>query len=104
MPQLASPQFNHNDAVQKWSETRIFTNWHECFESIELGEDFACAYGSVNRLASDILARADQSCPRYGIRYTLDMSVKEQVLKAIQRLPEDIDFRDVTDEIALLAA
>ena len=32
------------------------------------------------------------------------MSVKEQVLRAIQRLPEDIDFRDVTDEIALLAA
>ena len=32
------------------------------------------------------------------------MSVKEQVLQAIQRLPEDIDFRDVTDEIALLAA
>jgi predicted transcriptional regulator len=32
------------------------------------------------------------------------MSVKEQVLQAIQRLPNDIDFRDVTDEIALLAA
>ena len=32
------------------------------------------------------------------------MSVKEQVLEAIQRLPDDIDFRDVTDEIALLAA
>ena len=32
------------------------------------------------------------------------MSVKEQVLQAIQRLPEDIDFRDVADEIALLAA
>ncbi len=32
------------------------------------------------------------------------MSVKEQVLEAIQRLPEDIDFRDVTDEIALLSA
>ena len=32
------------------------------------------------------------------------MSVKEQVLEAIQRLPNDIDFRDVTDEIALLAA
>ena len=31
------------------------------------------------------------------------MSVKEQVLQAIQ-LPSDIDFRDVTDEIALLAA
>ena len=32
------------------------------------------------------------------------MNVKEQVLQAIQRLPDDIDFRDVTDEIALLAA
>ena len=32
------------------------------------------------------------------------MSVKEQVLQAIQRLPNDIGFRDVTDEIALLAA
>ena len=32
------------------------------------------------------------------------MSVKQQVLEAIQRLPEDINFRDVTDEIALLAA
>jgi hypothetical protein len=32
------------------------------------------------------------------------MSVKEQVLRAIQRLPDDIDYRDVTDEIALLAA
>jgi len=30
--------------------------------------------------------------------------VKEQVLQAIQRLPDDIDFRDVADEIALLAA
>jgi predicted transcriptional regulator len=26
------------------------------------------------------------------------------VLQAIQRLPDDIDFRDVADEIALLAA
>jgi hypothetical protein len=32
------------------------------------------------------------------------MSVKQQVLEAIQRLPDDIGFRDVTDEIALLAA
>jgi hypothetical protein len=32
------------------------------------------------------------------------MSVKEQVLEAIHRLPDDIDFRDVTDEVALLAA
>jgi hypothetical protein len=32
------------------------------------------------------------------------MSVKQQVLEAIQRLPDDIGFRDVADEIALLAA
>ena len=32
------------------------------------------------------------------------MSIKDQVLQAIQRLPDDIDFRDVTDEVALLAA
>lgn len=32
------------------------------------------------------------------------MSVKEQVLQAINRLPDDIDYRDVTDEIAFLAA
>lgn len=32
------------------------------------------------------------------------MSVKEQVLQAISRLPDDIDYRDVTDEIAFLAA
>ena len=38
------------------------------------------------------------------LSYILAMSVKEQVLEAIQRLPDDIDFRDVTDEIALLGA
>jgi len=32
------------------------------------------------------------------------MNVKDQVLEAIQRLPDDIDFRDVPDEIAFLAA
>jgi predicted transcriptional regulator len=32
------------------------------------------------------------------------MSVKDRVLQAIQRLPDDIDYRDVADEIALLAA
>jgi predicted transcriptional regulator len=30
--------------------------------------------------------------------------VKEQVLHAINRLPDDIDFRDVAAEIAFLAA
>lgn len=32
------------------------------------------------------------------------MSIKQQVLSAIQRLPDDIGFRDVEEEIALLAA
>jgi predicted transcriptional regulator len=32
------------------------------------------------------------------------MSAKEQVLQAITRLPDDIDFRDAADEIAFLAA
>ncbi len=32
------------------------------------------------------------------------MSVKDQVLQAIHRLPDDIDFRDIAEEIALLAA
>ena len=32
------------------------------------------------------------------------MTVKQQVLQAIQRLPEDMDFHDATDEIAFLAA
>ncbi len=38
------------------------------------------------------------------LSYVLVMNVKVQVLEAIRRLPDDIDFRDVTDEIALLAA
>jgi hypothetical protein len=32
------------------------------------------------------------------------VSVKEQVLQAINRLPDDMDFRDAADEIAFLAA
>jgi predicted transcriptional regulator len=32
------------------------------------------------------------------------VSVKEQVLQAINRLPDDIDSRDAADEIAFLAA
>ena len=32
------------------------------------------------------------------------ISVKHQVIHALQRMPEDIDFRDVTEEVALLAA
>lgn len=32
------------------------------------------------------------------------MSVKERVLQAINRLPDDMDYRDAADEIAFLAA
>ena len=32
------------------------------------------------------------------------MSIKEQILQAIHRLPEDIDYRDVTEEIAFMEA
>ena len=32
------------------------------------------------------------------------MSVKEQILQAVERLPDDIDYRDVSEEIAFLAA
>jgi hypothetical protein len=32
------------------------------------------------------------------------MTVKAKVLSAIQRLPEDVDFKDVSDEVAFLAA
>jgi hypothetical protein len=31
-------------------------------------------------------------------------TVRDQVIHALQRLPDDVDFRDVTEEIALLAA
>jgi predicted transcriptional regulator len=32
------------------------------------------------------------------------MTVKEQILQAVHRLPVDIDYRDVSEEIAFLAA
>ena len=32
------------------------------------------------------------------------MSAKELVLNAIHRLPDDAEFKDITDEIAFLAA
>ena len=32
------------------------------------------------------------------------MSVKDQVLQAIHRLPADMDYRDAAEEIAFLAA
>ena len=32
------------------------------------------------------------------------MSIKDQVLQAIHRLPDDIDYRDIAEEVAFLAA
>lgn len=32
------------------------------------------------------------------------MRVKDQILQAISQLPDDIDYRDVADEVAFLAA
>lgn len=32
------------------------------------------------------------------------MSVKESILQAIHRLPDDVDYKDITDEIAFLVA
>ena len=32
------------------------------------------------------------------------MSAKEAVLQAIHRLPDDVDYKDIADEIAFLAA
>ena len=40
----------------------------------------------------------------YASCYAVIVSVKEQVLAAIQRLPDDADFRDVAEKIAFLAA
>jgi predicted transcriptional regulator len=32
------------------------------------------------------------------------MSVKEMVLSALQRLPDDVEFKDIAEEIAFLSA
>lgn len=32
------------------------------------------------------------------------MSVKDQILQAVHRLPDDIDYQDASEEIAFLAA
>ena len=40
---------------------------------------------------------------RLRLRFS-HMSVKDQVLQLIHRLPDDIDYRDISEEIAFLAA
>jgi len=41
---------------------------------------------------------------RAAFGYDPRVSVKDQVLQAIHRLPDDVDYRDVAEEIAFLAA
>lgn len=40
----------------------------------------------------------------YARGYTKSMSAKESVLQAIHRLPDDVDYRAIAEEIAFLAA
>ena len=49
-------------------------------------------------MSSDALPR------RMNVAMLVGMSVKQQVLQVVSRLPDDADFRDVTEEIAFLAA
>ncbi len=63
----------------------------------------------VSRVGDDVSpSRTSIACigiaDCFGFRYSLTVSVKEQVLQAINRLPDDIDYRDVADEITFLAA
>lgn len=43
-------------------------------------------------------------CSVGGTGYTLIMNAKDSVLQAIHRLPDDVDFRAIAEEIAFLAA
>ena len=45
-----------------------------------------------------------RTCAQYGRGYTKSMSAKEAVLQAIHRLPDDVDYRAIAEEIAFLAA
>ena len=43
-------------------------------------------------------------CELFPFPLTFNRERKDQVLQAINRLPDDIDYRDVADEIAFLSA
>jgi hypothetical protein len=45
-----------------------------------------------------------RSCQLIGFPLAFRISVKEQILQAIHRLPDDIDYHDPADEIGFLAA
>lgn len=44
------------------------------------------------------------TCVEYAKGYSKSMSAKEAVLQAIHRLPDDVDYRAIAEEIAFLAA
>jgi hypothetical protein len=55
--------------------------------------------------ASSLKRPKNRAANSFPIVYPEPMqTVKEQVLHALHRLPDDADFRDVNEEIALLAA
>ncbi len=39
-----------------------------------------------------------------NFNYIVPMSVKEMVLSALHRLPDDVEFKDIAEEVAFLAA
>ena len=45
-----------------------------------------------------------RTCVRHTKESTENMSAREAVLQAIHRLPEDVDYRAIAEEIAFLAA
>ena len=45
-----------------------------------------------------------RTCAQFAWGYTKSMSAKEAVLQAIHRLPDDVDYRAIAEEIAFLSA
>jgi hypothetical protein len=63
-------------------------------------------FSELDELLSNLLPPPEEQTVADAGRngYGPNMTVKEQVILAIERLPEDADFKDVKDEIAFLAA
>lgn len=76
--------------------------------ALSIRPSYICTHSSETRFINPNAPQlfADKRrCP--AIRFALEsflMSVKDQVLQLIHRLPDDIDYRDVAEEIAFLAA
>ena len=60
--------------------------------------------GSARSLMLDQSARISDLAIISSPVMLSNVSIKQQVLTAINRLPDDIDFNDIAEEIAFLAA